>query len=166
VLEIDDHFEAVVLKELDGLGGHEQVFFGSGFEGAGYVEKAGFDDDDGDRNALAVGEHELDVSPIGDACAAAARSAEEGQLHGSGIDIGEGGGEIGDKMVCAGETDLSVLDSEGGHALKKPDSIGNGDFEVWLLQPVAEAGIEQLHPFHAQIVQQTQLPAVSAAAGA
>jgi hypothetical protein len=36
------------------------------------------------------------------------------------------------------------VNAEGGHALQQADGIGYGDVDVWLLQPVSQAGIEKL----------------------
>ncbi len=144
VLEVDDDFQAVVLEAGDGLPGHEQVFFGRGFEGLEDVEEAGLDDQDGDRDAVLAGDDELDVCPVLDAGATAAGTAEEGQLHCSGVGGIERGGEAGDEVVGAGETNLRVVDAEGGHALEQADGGGQGDIDIGLLHSVAQTGFKQL----------------------
>ena len=46
-------------------------------------------------------------------------------------------------MVRAGESDFRVVDAEGRHLLEEGDGVGDGDFEVWLLHAIAEAGVEE-----------------------
>jgi hypothetical protein len=144
VLEIDDDLKAVVLQAGDGFIGHEQVFFRSGFEGANDIEQPGFDDENGDGDAALAGYDEFHVGPFVDACAAAASSAEEGQLHCAGVDWFESCGETGDELVGAGKADFRVVNAEGRHALQQADGVGQGDIDVGLLHSVAKAGFKQL----------------------
>ena len=65
----------------------QQIFFGRGFKRALHIEQARLDHDDGGGNAALVAQDELHVGPLLDLGAAAARAAEEGQLHGAGIHI-------------------------------------------------------------------------------
>ncbi len=122
----------------------QQIFFGRGFERPLHVEQARLDHHHGDGNAALVADDELDIGPVFDLGAAAARAAEERQLHCAGVDGVERGGQIGDKLVGAGEADLRVAHAECRHALKQEHGVGHGDFEVRLLQTVAQAGVEQL----------------------
>jgi len=166
VFQIDDDFEAIGLQEADGFGGHAEVLFGGGFEGAGDVEEAGFNHYNGDGDAFAVPEHELDIGPIFDADVAAAGAAKEREFHCAGIDAGEGGREIADELVGSGKADFGVGDAKGGHALEERDCIRDGYFEVWLLETVAQTGVEELDLVRACLIQLTLLPAEGARTGA
>ncbi len=79
--------------------------------------------------------------------AAAARSAEEGQLHGAGVDRMKCGSQVRDELIGAGKADLGIVDAEGGHVLKKADGIGHRDVDVRLLQPVAETCVEEFDSY-------------------
>ena len=144
VLKIDDDFQAVVLQAGDGFMRHEQVFFWRGFEGANDIEQPGFDDENGNGDAPLSGYDEFHVGPFADACAAAAGSAEEGQLHCTGVDGIESGGEAGNELVRAGKADLRVAQAEGSHALQEQHGVGHRDLEVRLLQAIAQAGVKDL----------------------
>ena len=65
-------------------------------------------------------------------------------LHGSGVDRFESCSRIADELVRAGKADLRIVNAEGRHALKQANGVRHGYFEVWLLQPVAKACVEQL----------------------
>jgi hypothetical protein len=149
VFQIDNDFEAVVLQLRDGFGSHPQSVFGSAFERARYIEEPGFDDHNSDRDALPVTEHELKIGPLFDSCAAPSCPAEESQLHRSRIDRSQSEGQVADKLVCACESDLGVVNAKGRHPLQEPDGVGHGDLNIGLLQAIAEAGVEELYPSRA-----------------
>ena len=92
---------------------------------------------------MLVADDELHVRPIFDFGAAAARTAEERETHRAGFDGVERGGQIGDKLVGAGKTDLRVTHAECGHALQEQDGVGHRDLELRLLQAVAQAGVKE-----------------------
>ena len=144
MLKVDDDLEAVVLQAIDGLPRHAQIFFGRGLKGFLDIEQPRFDHHHGNGNAPLVAHDELHVGPLLDLGAAAAGAAKKGQLHGACVGRCKAGGQVGDKLVGAGETDLRKVHAERAHALQKQDGVGYGDFEIRLLQSVAQAGIEQL----------------------
>ena len=144
MLQVHDHFQTVVLKPLDGFIGHQQVFFRRRLQGPHHIQQPGFDHHHRDRNPLLVAGDELHVGPIADLCAAAARSAEQSQLHGSRIRRLERVCQLTHKLVGSGKADLSIANAKGGHALQQPDGIGRGYIDVRLLHPVPKAGVEQL----------------------
>ena len=144
VLEIDEDFKAVLLQKIDGLAHHEQIFFESGFERALHVEQTRLDDDHGGGDAVLVADDELDIRPILDFRTAAARTPEECEAHGAGVDGFESRGQIGDELVSSGKADLRVAHAESRHALQEQNGIGHRDFELRLLQSVAQAGIKEL----------------------
>jgi hypothetical protein len=81
----------------------------------------------------------------------AARTPEQGQLHrariGIPIDdgaIGESAGQVADKLVGPGESNLGIAHAKGRHTLKQEHGIGHRDFQIRLLQAVAETGVEDL----------------------
>ena len=108
------------------------------------VEQPRLDHDHRNGNAPLVAQDELHIGPIFNLGAAAARAPEEGQLHRACIDIGEGAGEVADKLVRAGESDLGVVHAEGRHALQQEHGIGHRDLQIRLLHAVAETGVEDL----------------------
>ena len=144
VLQIDDHFQAVVVQAGDGFAGHEEVFFRRSLQRHQDIEQPGFDDDDGHGNPPFVPHHELYVGPLLDFGTAAAGSAEQGQFHGPGIDRVQSGRQILHEPVGAGKADLGIADAKDGKTLQQADGIGHGDVDIRLLQAVAEAGIEKL----------------------
>ncbi len=77
MLEIDEDFKPVLLQAVDGLPDHKQIFFERGFKRALHIEQARFDDDDGGRNAVLVADDELQVGPVFNFHATAARTAEQ-----------------------------------------------------------------------------------------
>ena len=144
VLKIHNDLKAMVMEAGNGFPGHEQILFWRGFQRLHHIEEPGFDHHHSHGNVLLVGGHELHIGPIADLGAASARSAEEGQLHGSRIGRLKSAGQISSKLIGPGKTDLSVLNAEGGHALQQADGIGHGNIDIRLLHPVAKTGIEQL----------------------
>src|SRR5487761_2178448 len=69
---------------------------------------------------------------------------------------GDGDSQIGDVIAAdprpgkgqrgdAGEEPGVVEDAKSAHPLQQHDGVGHRDFEIWLLQPVTQTGIEQLH---------------------
>ena len=144
VFQVHNHFQTALLKVLNGLIGHAQILFRRGLQRHLNIEQPGFDDDNGRWNAAFVGGHELRVWPILNPRAAAARSAEQSQLHRAGVGGVESAGQVADKLVCAGEADFGVVDAEGGHVLQQADGIRHGDVDLRLLHPVPKACIEDL----------------------
>ena len=132
------------LQALDRLPGHEEIFFGGGFERFLDVEQTRFDHHHGCRHAPLVTQHKLHVGPVLDFCAPAARAPEQSQLHRVRLGVVERGGQIAHKLVGPSETDLGVVHSKRSHALQQQHRVGHGDFEVRLLQAVTQAGVEQL----------------------
>ncbi len=144
VFQVDEDFEAVILKALDGFRRHAQVLFRGGFEGTLDIQEPRFDHHHGDGYALLVADHELDVGPVFDAGAAAARAAKQSQFHRTCWNRAESLGEVGDKLIGSGKADLGIVNAKAGHALQKADRVGNGDVEIGLLHAVAQAGVEDL----------------------
>ena len=144
VLEIDDHLKAVRLQVVDGLPRHAQIFFRAHAERALDIEQPRLDHDDRNGNAPLVAQDELHIGPIFNLGAASARAPEEGQLHRAGIDIGESAGQVADKVVGAGESDLGIVHAESRHALQQEHGIGHRDLQIRLLHAVAETGVEDL----------------------
>ena len=124
MLEVDDDFKAVVLEVRDGLRGHEEIFFGGGFEGALDIEQARFDDDDGGLDVGFVIEDDLHVGPIFNADATATGAAEEGELGFAGVDGRECAGELQSKGICSGEADLGVVNAEVPMRSRRPTALG------------------------------------------
>ena len=141
---VDNDLESFLLQAVDGLPRHAQVFFGRSFEGLGDIKKPGFDDDDSDGDTSFVAQDELHIGPFFDLGVAAACSSEESELHGPGVDRRQCAGEISNEFIGAGKTDLGVMNAESAHALQQQDRIGDGDFEMRLLQTVAQTGVKQL----------------------
>jgi len=56
----------------------------------------------------------------------------------AGVDGGESTGQVCDKLVRAGKTDLGIANSKRRHALQEQHGIRHRDFEVGLLQAVAK----------------------------
>src|ERR1700734_4192435 len=129
---------------LDRLPGHEKIFFGSDTERAFDIEKTRLDDDDRNRDAVLMAHDELQIRPILNLRPAAARAAKKRELHAVGIDRSARSGQVRDKLIGAGKADLRIAHAKARHALQEHHSIRYRDFEVGLLQPVTQAGIEQL----------------------
>ena len=69
---------------------------------------------------------------------------KERETHRAGFNGVERAGQIGDKLVGAGEADLRVTHAECGHALQEQDGVGHRDLELRLLQTIAQAGVKEL----------------------
>jgi hypothetical protein len=158
VFKVYDYFKAVVMETLDGLEGHEQILFRRCFQGFGHIQKPGFDDDNCNRNAPFVANNKLHVAPFLHLGATAARSAEQSQFHGSGVDGRKGTRQVFNELVCAGKAYFSIVDAECGHALKKDNGVGDGDLEVRLLHSVSKTRVKEFDPFRCTFPHLSQLP--------
>jgi hypothetical protein len=86
----------------------------------------------------------LNIGPFLDFGSAAARSAEQGKVHGFGIDRVERAGQIFHELVGAGKADFGVPYAKNGQTLQQADGVGHGYIDIRLLHSVAQTGVKQL----------------------
>ena len=113
------------MQAFDRLPRHSQVFFGSGFERVHHIKQARLDHHYSHGDAVALIENEAHVGPIFHFHAAAARAAEEGQLHAAGVDAADRAAQIAHQLIGAGKTDLGILDAKSSHALQQHHRVGH-----------------------------------------
>ena len=144
MLKVNDDFKAVVLEASNSFICHQEVLFRRGFEGLDDIQQPRFEDENGDGDVPLAGNDELHVGPLLNAGAATSCSAEQSQLHCACVCRVERGGQVGNKLRCAGETYLRIVDAKRGHALQKADGAGHRDIDIGLLHSVAQTGFKQL----------------------